>query len=42
MIKQGVLVALNAGDNVLDTENLDGPMADTIVQYACFGELVYG
>ncbi len=42
-LTRGILVALQAGHvNVLKTDDLDGPTADTIIQFACFQELKYG
>jgi hypothetical protein len=37
---KGIGLALEGGS--LDLENYDGPMADAVVQYALFGEVIYG
>ena len=37
---KGIGMALEAGE--LDISNHDGPQADLVVQYALFGEVVYG
>lgn len=29
-------------DNAIAAENIDSVVADMIIQYACFGELIYG
>ena len=41
-IKNGVLVALQRGNDILKTDDLDGPTADIIVQCACFNDVLYG
>lgn len=33
---------LDLSNNTIDTELVDGEAADIIMQYACFGELIYG
>ena len=42
-VLRGILSALNHGHkSVLDTDNLDGPTSDIILQCACFNEVLYG
>lgn len=41
-IEDGASVTINAEDGTIDTSDVDGYVADSIVQIALFGEVVFG
>ena len=41
-IESGVSVTIDAESSYIDTSDVDGECADMIIQYALFGELIFG
>ena len=41
-IEDGAPITINAEDGSVDMSDMDADCADTIVQYALFGEVVFG